>query len=174
MQAKLEATLAKEMLLTSEDAVIAAAAAEAVALATAAVKFAKNAASMMVSHHGSTKSDLKPAVLLSSEVRNSLLEYPTRESINVEPTIEELSKSKAVRSRRRTERKARRSKAAEKAAASVVSVKSISVSRKKRAMEEIDYSDPLRHVRGSTGSRLLTAKEERKLSAGIQVRFKFW
>ncbi|KAM7512273.1 hypothetical protein LguiB_011148 [Lonicera macranthoides] len=172
-EANFEATLATEMLLTSEDAVIAAAAAEAVALATAAVKFANNAAAMMVSHDGSLKLDLKPAVLLSSKVGNSLLEYPARESINVEPTIEELevlelSKSKAVRSRRRTERKARRSKAAEKAAASVVSVKSSSVSRKKRAVEEIDYSDPLRHLRGSTGLRLLTAKEERKLSAGIQ------
>ncbi|KAK3007480.1 hypothetical protein RJ639_013579 [Escallonia herrerae] len=206
------ATLPTETLLTSEDAVIAAAAAEAVALAKAAVRFAKDAA-MIVSHPKSSKPDGEPALILS-EADNSLLQrahlaqltetgrvgvlggseaaaagleenhlllYPLEESDHVEPTQEELevlhaelSKNIAVRSRRQTERKARRAKAAEKAAASVVSVKSGSMSRKKRAsIQDIDYSDPLRYLRGTTStSRLLTATEEQELSEGIQVLLK--
>ncbi|CAI9769670.1 unnamed protein product [Fraxinus pennsylvanica] len=95
---------------------------------------------------------------------------------DVEPSHEELelleaqlSRSIAVRSNRQTERKARRARAAEKAAANVVSVKSGSTSRKKRVLQDIDYSDPLRYLRGTTSSsRLLTAAEEQKLSVGIQ------
>ncbi|KAK3025050.1 hypothetical protein RJ639_044801 [Escallonia herrerae] len=207
------ATLPTETLLTSEDAIIAAAAAEAVALAKAAVRFAKDAA-MIVSHSKSSKPDREPAFILS-EADNSLLQrahlaqltetgqvgvlggseaaaaagleenhlflYPLEESDHVESTQEELevlqaelSKNIAVRSRRQTERKARRAKAAEKAAASVVSVKSGSTSRKKRAsMQDIDYSDPLRYLRGTTStSRLLTTTEEQELSEGIQVLLK--
>lgn len=189
-----EATLPTENLVTSEEAVIAAAAAEAVTLAKAAVKVAKDAAAMNVSHHTSTKLDIKPT-RFPSEAGNSLfgraklseaeaaeiglvtLKDPIEESDDVEPTHEELalldsqlSESIAVRSNRQTERKHKRSRAAERAAASVVSVKSGSTSRKKRtSSQDIDYSDPLRYLRGTTGSsRLLTASEEHKLSAGIQ------
>ncbi|KAI3444908.1 hypothetical protein Pfo_001573 [Paulownia fortunei] len=106
--------------------------------------------------------------------------YPLAES-DVEPSAEELefleaqlSKSIAVRSKRQTERKARRTRAAEKAAANIVSVKSGSSSRKKRsAIQDVDYSDPLRYLRGTTStSRLLTASEEQVLSEGIQVLLK--
>ncbi|XP_042028773.1 RNA polymerase sigma factor sigB-like isoform X1 [Salvia splendens] len=100
---------------------------------------------------------------------------------DVEPSAEELeflesqlSNIITVRSKRQTERKARRSRAAEKAAANIVSVKSGSSSRKKRSsVQEVDYSDPLRYLRGTTSSsRLLTASEEKMLSEGIQALLK--
>lgn len=185
-----------ENLLTSEEAVIAAAASEAVALARAAAKSAKDAA-MMVSHKNLTQSNIKPTVL-TYEAENSLSKRPQptqlRETVQVgaglsqiaqfgnesdveEPTAEELqllqeelSKSIAVRSSRQPERKARRARAAEKASATVVSVKSGSTSKKKRGSQEIDHSDPLRYLRQTTSSsRLLTANEEQELSEGIQV-----
>lgn len=107
--------------------------------------------------------------------------YSLIESNDVEPSAVELelleaqlSSSIAVRSERQIERKARRTKAAEKAAANIVSVKSGSSSRKKRSsVQEIDYSDPLRYLRGTTSSsRLLTSSEEHILSEGIQVLLK--
>lgn len=55
-EAKFEATLATETLLTGEEAVIAAAAAEAVTLAKAALKVAKDAA-LMVKNNNSAKAD---------------------------------------------------------------------------------------------------------------------
>lgn len=100
------------------------------------------------------------------------------DSEDLEPTHEELELLQtellngiAVRSKRQNERKARRDRAAERAAANVVSVKSGFAGRKKRAsVQDVDYSDPLRYLRGTTStSRLLTASEEHKLSEGIQV-----
>ncbi|KAK4414377.1 RNA polymerase sigma factor sigB [Sesamum alatum] len=208
-EVNLGANLDTETLLTSEEAVIAAAASEALALAKAAVKVAKDAA-MMVSHHKSTKSD-SSATGMFADVNTSIFEknqlahlvervdvrdtrvaqigrgenYPASHSLtesdDVEPSAEELefleaqlSKSIAVRSKRQTERRARRTRAAEKAAANIVSVKSGSSSRKKRsAVQDVDYSDPLRYLRGTTSSsRLLTASEEQVLSEGIQVLLK--
>lgn len=99
-------------------------------------------------------------------------EEPTPEELVL--LQEELSQSIAVRSSRQPERKAKRARAAERTSAGVVSVKSGSTSKKKRtSMQEIDYSDPLRHLRGSTSSKLLTAREERELSRGIQVSLNF-
>ncbi|KAF5946556.1 hypothetical protein HYC85_016784 [Camellia sinensis] len=199
-EANFGVSLAKESLLTSEDAIIAAAAAEAVALAKAAVKVAKEAA-IMVGYNSYTKLDGKPEIIPTeggtllfdrAQFRetglglekaengfgeNFSLQFPIKEADDLEPMHEELelleeqiSNSIAVRSSRQTERKARRTKAAEKAAANVVSVKSGSTSRKKRAsLQDIDYSDPLRYLRGTTStSRLLTATEEHELSGGIQ------
>ncbi|XP_042966451.1 RNA polymerase sigma factor sigB isoform X1 [Carya illinoinensis] len=203
-QAKFEATLATETFITSEEAMIAAAAAEAVTLAKAAVKFAKDAA-MLVNNNHSEKADTKSSISFESDVlhfnwvqpvktdraaivgdpkgpetgllENHSLQHATKETDDLEPTDEELdlvqeqpSKSAAVRSRRQTERKAKRAKAAEKAAASFVSVKPGSTSRKKRvSLQDIDFSDPLRYLRATTStSRLLTATEELELSEGIQ------
>lgn len=204
LQVKFEATLATETLLTSEEAVIAAASAEAVTLAKAALKVAKDAA-LMVKNSDSAKADsvlpispeadalhFKWIQLMKTdragtvdlvEAEAGVLEhhseqYVAEESDDVEPTREELealqeqlSKSKAVRSRRQTERKARRARAADKAAANVVSVKPGSTSRKKRAsLQDVDYYDPLRYLRATTSSsKLLTATEELELSEGIQV-----
>lgn len=57
--------------LTSDEAVIAAASAEAVALARAAVKVAKDAA-LMVNHHNSAKPKSKPAISLSADTNTSM------------------------------------------------------------------------------------------------------
>ncbi|KAL3537215.1 hypothetical protein ACH5RR_000581 [Cinchona calisaya] len=203
------ATLATESLIGNEEAVIAAAAAEAVALAKAALKVAKDAkdAAMIVSDGNPTKTESKAICIpceadtvLSNRAHlgqlekrfsvvgetnvagielgdNHLFWYPLTESDDVEPTNDELAilqeellGNVAVRSKRQKERKARRAKAAERASANVVSVKSDSTSRKKRSsVQDIDYSDPLRYLRGTTtSSRLLTASEEHKLSEGIQ------
>lgn len=108
------------------------------------------------------------------------MQYPVKESDDLEPTHEELallqkqlSDGITVRSWRQAERKARRARAAEKSAATVMPVKSGSTSKKKRAsLQEVDYSDPLRYLRGTTStSRLLTANEELELSEGIQVDY---
>ncbi|PHT35925.1 RNA polymerase sigma factor sigB [Capsicum baccatum] len=202
-----KAALATENLLTGEEAVIAAAAAEAVALAKAAVKVAKDAA-MLVGHHNSKYSDNTVAgtpstagITLLDRVRlvqpcetgrnNIVGELKVREmrwsgsnssgnslmdSEDLERTHDELELLQAelldriaVRSKRQIERKARRARAAERAAANVVSVKSGSTGRKKRAtVQDVDYSDPLHYLRGTSTSRLLTASEEHKLSDGIQ------
>lgn len=197
--------LATETLITSDEAVIAAAAAEAVALARAAVKFAKEAATLVKSSPSAeTESKLatpqstadtlssrlpqftetERACILGDSVTAETgqreeysMQYPVKESDDLEPTHEELallqkqlSDGITVRSWRQAERKARRARAAEKSAATVMPVKSGSTSKKKRAsLQEVDYSDPLRYLRGTTStSRLLTANEELELSEGIQ------
>ncbi|KAB2608461.1 RNA polymerase sigma factor sigB [Pyrus ussuriensis x Pyrus communis] len=178
-EANFGSTLATETLLTSEEAVIAAAAAEAVTLAKAALKVAKDVAML----HIETK-PVRVGASMGAEtafLEDHFIQSAEKESEEVERTNEEfellqeqLSKGITAKSSRQTERKARRSKAAEKAAASVVSVKSGSTSRKKRSsVQEIDHSDPLRYLRSTTHtSRLLTANEEIELSAGIQELLK--
>lgn len=182
-EAKLASTLANESLWTSEEAVVAAAAAEAVALAKAAVKIANDAA-LILRKSGSRQLEADSAHLArvpQTEGARIVGERdfgPRDEELDDSgPTDEELAllqeqliKSIAVRSKRQTERKFRRARAAEKAAASVVSVKSGSSSRKKRtSLQDVDYSDPLRYLRGTTSTtRLLTAAEELELSDGIQ------
>lgn len=56
--------------------------------------------------------------------------------------------------------------------AGVISLKSGLSGRKERfTLQEVDYSDPLLCLRGTTNiSKLLTAAEEIKLSKGIQVQ----
>lgn len=192
-QVNLDATLA------SEEATIAAAAAEAVALARAALRVAKDAA-LMVGNNSKVSGehivDLdrvlpKPAHditvfgdPISSEDgwrKDSLSQIIKESHHGLEPTEKELelleeqiSETIAVRSTRQTERKERRTRAVGKAAANVVSVKSGSSSRRKRApVQDIDYTDPLRYLRGTTStSKLLTATEEQDLSEGIQVLLK--
>ncbi|KAI4356176.1 hypothetical protein L6164_000220 [Bauhinia variegata] len=195
-EANLKGTLATETLITSEEAVITAAAAEAVALAKAAVKVAKEAA-LLVKNNPRAEAEYTSSD--SSKPDNLLLKWVQRmeaedgvakgstgtegedvddnESDNVELINEELvdlqeqlSNSIAVRSKRQTERKARRARAAENASVHVVSFKSGTTSRKKRAsIQEVDYTDPLRYIRATTStSRLLTPTEELELSEGIQ------
>lgn len=169
-------------MLTSDEAVIAAAAEEALTLAKAALRSAKDAA-LILKYISSSKANLasntsrKTAEVRMLEVvesKNGLQE----ESDDLEPSIEDLQyleeqffNSVKIKSKRQKERKAKRERAAEKSAATVVSVKSGSTSRKKRASsQDIDYSDPLWYLRGTTSStKLLTASEELQVSAGIQV-----
>lgn len=205
-QAKFDTALAAKLLIENEEAVIAAAAAEALALARSAAKFAKEAALMAVSGSSqSTSSESNPegqslhvngAQLLKSEqlgnVRNFesedtslresyITQHPVSEPEDMEPTNEELllleaelDESITVRSTRQGERKAKRARASEKASSNVVTLKLGSNTRKKRtSVQEVDYSDPLRYLRGTTSSsRLLTASEETELSAGIQELLK--
>ncbi|KAH7862411.1 hypothetical protein Vadar_004494 [Vaccinium darrowii] len=189
------ASLATETILTSEEATIAAASAEAVALAKSAVRVAKEAA-MMVSHKSSITAGGKAAVVTSesntvSEIRrvgvagdlktaatelwgNFPLQYPIIKEDDFFSISEELKllppefPDVAVRSRRQSERKTRRAKAAEETVAN--SVNFGSTSRKRRTYsQDTSLTDPLRYLRGITsGSRLLTAAEEHKMSEGIQ------
>lgn len=102
--------------------------------------------------------------------------YPISDHDDLDPTNEELqlleaepAESIAVKSTRQVERKAKRERAAEKAASNV-SIKSGSNSRKRRtSVPEVNHSDPLHFVLGAAArSKLLTASEEVELSAGIQ------
>ncbi|URE15713.1 SWIM zinc finger protein [Musa troglodytarum] len=184
-----KATWASEALLMNEEAVIAAAAAEAVALARAALELAKDAAQMirkspsaqvehvnlsetegtgMTNHSVATETTpLEENVTLDESVHKDF-----SGSTYNETEVEEMEycENIAVRSGRQTERRARRARAAEKAAAGVLTLKSGSSGKKKRStLQEIDYSDPLHYLRGTTStSRLLTAAEEVELSEGIQ------
>nr|QKY65035.1 plastidic RNA polymerase sigma-subunit 2 [Passiflora pittieri] len=197
-------TFAAETLITSDEAVIAALAAEAIALAREALKVAEDAALMVKNHH-SEKTECKSAIpstidafsctwsMLTETERADILgdspaaetgpreqdSFPSfsKESDFLEPTNEELvllqkqlSEGIAVRSRRQTERRARRTRAAEKAAVNIMSAKRGSATKKRRgSLQEVDYSDPLRYLRGTTiASRLLSSTEEMKLSEGIQ------
>lgn len=83
----------------------------------------------------------------------------------------DLGQNIAVRSKRQGERRARRARVAEKATIPLGSVKSGSSWKKKRAaVQEIDYSDPLYYLRSTTNSaKLLTSSEEQEYSEGIQV-----
>ncbi|KAM1333296.1 hypothetical protein ACFX15_008874 [Malus domestica] len=209
-EANFGATLATETLLMSEEAVIEAAAAEAVTLAKAALKVAKDVAILVSSstnhsakpessspvspetkalhfnwaQHMETKQVSRVGASMGAEtafVEDHFIQSAIKELEELERTNEEfellqeqLSKGITAKSSRQTERKARRAKAAEKAAASVVSMKSGSATRKKRSsVQEIDHSDPLRYLRSTTHtSRLLTANEEIELSEGIQELLK--
>ncbi|KAK9103956.1 hypothetical protein Sjap_021210 [Stephania japonica] len=191
-----EATLFDEALLTGEEAVIAAAAAEAVALAKAAVETAQDAA-MMISNNplvrgnffsesSSTQVDRMPIndvdrygklghSTLNSEVipnKENVMHFSLNSSDTFESNDDEhkLLVDIDVKSRRRTERRAKRAKATEKASTNLISLNSGSSSRKKRApLQVVDYSDPLRYLRGTmSSSRLLTVTEELELSEGIQ------
>lgn len=134
LQLNLGANLDREMLLTSEEAVIGAAASELLGLAKAAVKAAKDA-SMMVNPHKSTKSDSTTVVslpgvddskfeknqiadLAQRVVRDSKLaevglgknytcSYPAVESNDVEPSADELEFLEALLSKNTTVRSTR-------------------------------------------------------------------
>lgn len=206
MQTSFGATLDTETFLTGEEALVPIAAAEAIALAKAAVEVAKNAAMMSWDDTSvkldepeglSSKGDillLEGAGLTETENIGVLGHSATVEVQSGEENIAhhsikgtensnrrdserellqmQLSKSIAATSGRRTERRAKRERAAEKPVSNVLSMKSGSSSRKKKSsVQEVDYSDPLRYLRGTTNTaKLLTANEELELSEGIQVR----
>ncbi|CAI0433372.1 unnamed protein product, partial [Linum tenue] len=162
-----QVTLATETLITSDEAVISAAAAEAVALARAAVKVAKDAVAL-VNNQYSMKAETKTANTYTFSSESECLE-PTLEELSI--LEEELCEEIAVRSTKQNERKVKRARAAEKvSAAANVSTKASSTSRRKRgSIQEVDHSDPLRYLRSTTStSRLLTSAEELEFSEGIQ------
>ncbi|KAJ4834422.1 hypothetical protein Tsubulata_025681 [Turnera subulata] len=154
---------AAETLITSDEAVIAAAAAEAITLARSALKVAKDAAQMVKSYHlgrkgskseiGSTDNaslfSLPPLteteraeISGDSPAAETGLGEQEKESDYLEPTDEELrllpkqlSEGVAVRSIRQTERRAKRAKSAveKKAAGNFMHLRTKSTSRKRRA-----------------------------------------
>ncbi|KAK9056050.1 hypothetical protein SSX86_027137 [Deinandra increscens subsp. villosa] len=159
-------------------------AAEAIALARAAVKVAKSAATMVTSRRQPKTLDIKekPELL---EPDNSINVPGSQISEETEPTIEELkilqaqlSASIAVRSKRQVERKEKRIRAAERAEAGGVSVKSAGA-RGRGAASTVavkpgvsrrrgEKKDVLAFLGGMTNAKLLTAAEEVELSKGIQ------
>ncbi|CAN1246223.1 RNA polymerase sigma factor sigB [Linum grandiflorum] len=172
-----QSTLDTETLITSDEAVIRAAAAEAIALARAAVRVAKEAVALAEADCNKTTSQSH-----SSTTTNSFSAMRSQESDeSLEPTPEELSlleeqqqlyEDTAVRSTRQMERKVRRDKAAEKVSSttSIASARYNSMRRKKRAaVKQVDHSDRLRFLRSAaSGSKLLTSAQERECSEGIQ------
>ncbi|KAJ0762276.1 putative RNA polymerase sigma-70 region 3, RNA polymerase sigma-70 region 2 [Helianthus annuus] len=153
------------------------AAAEAVALAKAAVEVAKSAATMAMNmNHQQPK---------LSEPDNSINGLGSQVSEEMEPTMEELklleeqlSANIAVRSKRQVERKERRIRAAERAEAGSLSVKTAG-SRGRGAggtvavkpgvsRRRAEKKDVLAFLGGMTNAKLLTAAEEVELSKGIQ------
>ncbi|KAK1364689.1 RNA polymerase sigma factor [Heracleum sosnowskyi] len=167
-EASFGASLPTEKYVASKEAVIAAAASEAVALAREAAKSAKDAAMMLAQ----IRQTVEVVVVGESEVAESEcgsdVEEPTAE--DAELLQAELLKSVAVRSRRQLQRKARRARAAKKTSSTVVSVKSGPTSQNKRGVQEVHQSDPLWYLRQTdSSSGLLTAAEEQELSQGIQV-----
>ncbi|XP_074272760.1 RNA polymerase sigma factor sigB [Silene latifolia] len=199
---KFDSTLTTETLIENEEATVAAAASKALALARAAAKLAKDAALMAGSGTSQpVLSEGQPLQLKDSQqseneqlgnMRNfenpdsdlregGLTQCSNFEPDDLEPSPEELllleaelAESVAVRSTRQVERKAKRARAAEKGVSSGIPLKVGSSSRKKRtSVQEVDYNDPLRYLRGTTStSKLLSASEEIKLSAGIQELLK--
>ncbi|CAN0830028.1 RNA polymerase sigma factor sigB [Linum grandiflorum] len=193
-----QSTLDTETLITSDEAVIRAAAAEAIALARAAVRVAKEAVALAEADcnkttsqsHSSTTTNSFSAMrsqlteadrahILGDDVGHTSTEDESDESL--EPTPEELSlleeqqqlyEDTAVRSTRQMERKVRRDKAAEKVSSttSIASARYNSMRRKKRAaVKQVDHSDRLRFLRSAaSGSKLLTSAQERECSEGIQ------
>ncbi|KAK7351996.1 hypothetical protein VNO80_17410 [Phaseolus coccineus] len=161
-------------LLTNEEAVIAPAASEALALAKAAVKVAKDAA-LLVKKKPQAEAEYRSQVSSKSddlflkwfqhmdvedgvagesmgagaEMMKGVDLSPNEEESDVEPSHEELESLQEQLSN---------------------SIAPGSSSRRKRvSMQEVDYSDPLRYLRlTATTSRLLTLTEEIKLSEGIQ------
>ncbi|KAJ6799577.1 RNA polymerase sigma factor sigB isoform X1 [Iris pallida] len=116
----------------------------------------------------SSTSTIKPVEENIAQKNSTNTEIPSSTQ-NEFQQIHHLKKN-TVRSGRQKERRARRARLAEKTAVTVASVKNGSTGRKKRVvLQDIDYSDPLRYLRGTTStSRLLTASEELELSEGIQ------
>lgn len=178
----------------SEEAVIAAASVEAIALGKSAVKFAKAAARLLqrspslkfddsnkyASEYETLRSDVDKCFVfdeispvdhsaITAEIitqDNTCISYFGSDELDVRETI-------TVRSMRQNERRCRRGKMDGKAAANVISVKFGSYEKKKHAgFHEVDYSDPLRYIRNMISTtKLLTASEEQQLSKGIQVKY---
>ncbi|KAK8952303.1 RNA polymerase sigma factor sigB [Platanthera zijinensis] len=194
---KNEETFPREKFLTSDEAVIAAAAAEAIALAKAAVEVAKEAAKLLETDpclksnsidYSSCDEKFRAEVLRPTEMDHtglncsSTTEIESLEGLITENQSQETSISglirneldfkqkSAVRSKRQVEKRSRKGRAAEKDTPPIASMKLGSSGKKKRpSSHEIDFSDPLHYLRGTTStSKLLTASEEQELSEGIQ------
>lgn len=170
----MEVTLANETLLTGEEAVITAAAAEAVALARAALEAAKEAVQLSEITDFSIKPEPQTLALESMlSLTDKSFQNPFDGStIQIEEKLTSLEGNVevTVRSRRQEERRARRQRVAEKVAGMVVPVGS-GASKKKRQRSGVKDSkdDPMKMFKRSGAYKPLTMAEERLLSEGVQV-----
>ncbi|KAF0897408.1 hypothetical protein E2562_036944 [Oryza meyeriana var. granulata] len=186
LQKKIQSALASEAFL-NEEAVVTAAAAEAVALARAAAEAAQEVVCMVQNNKNEPNTRPKKAVvnylakeILQTEMKpNRLDKYSDgifSEEIDSYGILSDEAEldgdtqdipSIAVKSARQTERRARRTRAAIKAATIVrTSQKPATSSKKKRSKGT--GTNPLGSLWKMTGRRLLTAKEEVEFSEGIQ------
>lgn len=178
--------------LLNEEAVIATAAAEAVALARAAAEAAQEVVRMV--QKSNNKQPLvrqKKAVdnYLANEILRTEMESTTLNEYANDALLEDMqvygiirdegenddiaqyTDNIAVKSARQSERRARRTRATVKAATSGrASQKTMTSSKKKRSKGSSCSMNPLGSLWKMTGRRLLTAKEEVEFSNGIQVR----
>ncbi|XP_037430266.1 RNA polymerase sigma factor sigB-like isoform X2 [Triticum dicoccoides] len=181
LQRNFESTLASETVLNKE-AVVTAAAAEAVALARAAAEAAQKVVHMV------QKSSSQPVFRKKGEVENYLAkeilrtemlssranEYSDGEPYGIPSDEAELDDDTqdadniAVKSARQSERRARRTRATMKAATIVRSSPKLAASSKKKRSKGPSTMNPLGSLWKMTGRKLLTAKEEVELSNGIQ------
>ncbi|XP_037421060.1 RNA polymerase sigma factor sigB [Triticum urartu] len=186
LQRNFESTLASETVLNKE-AVVTAAAAEAVALARAAAEAAQEVVHMV------QKSSSQPVFRKKGEVENYLAKEILRtemlssraneysdgvlsgvlEPYGVLSDEAELDHTQdadniAVKSARQLERRARRTRATIKAATIVRSSPKLATSSKKKRSKGPSTMNPLGSLWKMTGRKLLTAKEEVELSNGIQ------
>ncbi|EEC76734.1 hypothetical protein OsI_14770 [Oryza sativa Indica Group] len=188
LQKKIQSALASEVFL-NEEAVVTAAAAEAVALARAAAEAAQEVVRMVQNNKNERNTRPKKAVvnylaneILRTEMKPNILDKYSDgilseeiESYGILSGEAELDgdtqdiPSIAVKSARQTERRARRTRAAIKAATIVrTSPKPATSSKKKRSKGASSGTNPLGSLWKMTGRRLLTAKEEVEFSEGIQ------
>ncbi|XP_020597321.1 RNA polymerase sigma factor sigB [Phalaenopsis equestris] len=168
-------TLPREAFLTSQEAVIAAASSEAIALAKAAVEAAKEAAQLLDGDPCLESDRSKDYAAGDEKFRDEVKSSSQDLNISDLMTNElDFMQNIAVRSKRQVERRAKRAKVAAEANIPLASVRSGSSGKKKRgALQEIDYSDPLHYLRGTTSSaKLLTSAEEQEYSEGIQELLK--
>ncbi|TVU25593.1 hypothetical protein EJB05_28095, partial [Eragrostis curvula] len=185
LERNFESTLASEVLL-NEEAVITAAAAEAVALARAAAEAAQEVVRMVqkstnkqpvARQKKAVDNYLANAILRTEMESSSLNEYGNDalledlEAYGIIPDEGELdddaqyTENIAVKSARQSERRARRTRASIKATTSVrASQKMTASSKKKRAKGSSSSMNPLGSLWKMTGKRLLTAKEEVEFS----------
>lgn len=188
LQRNFESALASEAFL-NEEAVVTAAAAEAVALARAAAEAAqevvhmvqKNSPQPVLREKKAVENYLAKEILRTEMLCSSLDEYSddvlledlesSHGVLNDEVELDDTQdyKSIAVKSERQSERRARRTRAAIKAATTVRSSQKLaSSSKKKRSKGPTTSMNPLGSLWKLTGRKLLTAKEEVELSNGIQ------
>ncbi|KAJ1686063.1 hypothetical protein LUZ63_017453 [Rhynchospora breviuscula] len=168
----MEVALANETLLTGEEAVITAAAAEAVALARAAFEVAQEAVRLSETSDFSNKPGPQALSLESTlSITDKIFQNPfDGGTIQIQ---EEVSSSVdyvkvKVASTRQHERRARRQRATEKVAG-VATVK-LGVSKKKtQIFRENDSKDPVKMFKRIAGAyKALTMAEEKELSEGVQ------
>ncbi|XP_062197518.1 RNA polymerase sigma factor sigB [Phragmites australis] len=188
LQRNFESTLASEAHL-NEEAVVAAAATEAVALARAAAEASREVVRMVQNNNEQPVVRQKKGVdnYLANEILRTEMESSIPNEYVNDVLLEDIeaysimgdegvldndaqhTENIAVKSARQSERRARRTRAAIKAATTVrASQKSATSSKKKRSKGSSSSMNPLGSLWKMTGRRLLTAKEEVEFSEGIQ------